>query len=124
MDISQIYFLQKWTNPKRHFLKINCRIDISQIYLLLKILKKKIYLTEPNLINGEKNHENPKKIMKKQKKIVKNEKNCEKMKKIVKTQFGKCPFGNWFSGNVFWDSPILIKSILRECPFTEILSRF
>ncbi len=31
MDIFRIYFLPKWTNPERHFPKINCQKDISWI---------------------------------------------------------------------------------------------
>ncbi len=37
------------------------------------------------------------------------------MKKIVETGFGKCPYGNWFLGNVFWDWSILIKSVFGKC---------
>ncbi len=32
MVISRVYFLQKQTNPERHFPKISCSIDISRVY--------------------------------------------------------------------------------------------
>ncbi len=46
-----------------------------------------------------------------------------KTKKIVKNWFRKCPFGNWFLGNVFQDSSILVKNILGKYSFEETHSR-
>ncbi len=56
IDISQIYFLQKRTNPEKHFPKINCHIDISQIYTFFQNFWKKENPTKPNTRTDKKIH--------------------------------------------------------------------
>ncbi len=67
-----------------------------------------------------KNREKMKKNREKCKKNVKNEKNYEKIKKHCEKQ---CPLGNRFSGNVFQDLSVSVRSIFGKCSFRETHSR-
>ncbi len=58
------------------------------------------------------------------KKIVKNEKRLWKNKKNYVKQFGKCPFDNWFLGNVCQNLSVSVKSIFGKCPFSDTYLRF
>ncbi len=79
-------------------------------------LKKFHFKNEEKYVKNKKKHKKQKKS-EKEKKLWKMEKNREK-------RFVKCPFSCLFLGNVFRDSSVSVRSIFRNCPLRDTLSRF